>query len=255
MEHFKTIVLFKIGYKKVKLYGKNPVIERLKSNPKSVKLVLIEQGHPDTAYVHKKCHQWGVPVSSVPYTKIQKLAQNVNSQGIIADIEEFPYMDFPDLLEKALEKKWSLLFLDNLTDPQNFGGIIRTCGSLGDFAIVIPTTESVSVTESVLRVACGGENYTTISKVSNLGNAIDRAKKEGFWIVGTAVKEAKNTPEVKFQFPIGLVMGSEEKGVRDIIRKRLDTEVMIPMKHERMSLNVAHATAIMCYEITRQKNS
>ncbi len=239
----------------MKLYGKNPVIERLKSDPKSVKVVFIEQGHPDTAYVHKKCHQWGIPVTSVPYTKIQRMAHNVNTQGIIATIDDFAYMEFSDLLEKALDKKWSILFLDNLTDPQNLGGIIRTCGALGDFAIVFPTTESVSVTETALRVACGGENYTTMSKVSNIANAIVKAKESGFWICGASAKEGQDLRTTRFQYPLGFVIGSEDKGIRDGVRKKLDCEVIIPMKHERMSLNAAHAASIMCFEIIRQKNA
>jgi 23S rRNA (guanosine2251-2'-O)-methyltransferase len=239
----------------MKLYGKNPVIERLKANPKSIRRILIEENHVDLAYIRKKCQQWGIAVSTVPYTKIQKMAQNLNTQGLLADIEDFPYIQFEDMIDQALDKKQSLLFLDNLTDPQNLGGIIRTCGSLGGFGIIIPTTESVSVTETVLRVACGGENYISVAKVSNIGNAIEKAKKAGFWIMGTATKDDNvlELTDVKMQFPLGFVMGSEDKGVRDVIRKRLDAEVIIPMKHERMSLNVAHATSIMCYEIIRQK--
>ena len=237
----------------MKLYGKNPVLERLKSNPKSIKCIFIEQGHPESSYIHMKCKQNGISVTAVPYTKIQRLAQNVNSQGVVADVEDFQYTNLDDLLETAVAKHWTVVFLDNLTDPQNFGGIIRTCGSLGDFCIVLPTSDSVSVTETVLRVACGGDNFVQIARVSNLANAIEKAKKLGFWIMGTAVEDAKSMYDVDIQFPVGLVLGSEEKGVRDIIRKKLDQEVMIPMKATRMSLNVAHAASMLCYEIVRQR--
>ena len=238
----------------MRLFGKNPVIERLKANPKTIKRVLIEQGHADTAYIHKKCHQWGISVASVPRSQTQRLANNLNTQGVLAEIEDFPYQPFEDMLETAWEKKQTIVFLDNLTDPQNLGGILRTCGSLGDFVIVLPTTGSVSVTESVLRVACGGENYLSVAKVSNLANAIKQAKEKGFWIIGTTVKDAKKITGVAINFPAGLVLGSEDKGVREIIRKKLDCEVVVPMKNERMSLNVAHAAAILSYEITRQNN-
>src|ERR1044072_83424 len=132
----------------MRLYGKNPVLERIKSNPKSIKRILIEQGHAESAYIHSKGKQFGFQVSPVPYTKIQKMANNLNTQGILAEIDDFVYMSIDDLLETACEKKWCVLFLDNLTDPQNLGGIMRTCGSLGDFAIVLPTTESVNVTDT-----------------------------------------------------------------------------------------------------------
>ncbi len=239
----------------MKLYGKNPVIERLKANPKSIRKILIAEEHEDLAYVRQKGTQWGIMVAVVPYTKIQKYAHNLNTQGILADVDDTVYVDFPDLLPKAFDKKRTIIFLDNLTDPQNLGGIIRTCGSLGDFDIVIPTTESVGITETVLRVACGGENYVSVARVANLGNAIDKAKALGYFIIGTAVKEAKLLSDIQLRFPLGVVMGSEDKGIRDVIRKRLDAEVMIPMKNQRMSLNVAHATSMVCYEINRQKKS
>ena len=238
----------------MKLYGKNPVIERLKSNPKSIRRIMIDENHVDLAYIRKKCNQWGIGVQAVPHSKIQRLAQNLNTQGILAEIDDFAYVPFEELLQNALEKRRVPIFLDNLNDPQNLGGIVRSCGALGDFDIVIPTTESVSITESVLRVACGGENYLSVAKVSNLGNAIEKAKKMGFWILGTKVEDAKSLTETVLKFPLGLVMGSEEKGVRDIILKKLDAAVMIPMKNQRMSLNVAHATSMLCYEIVRQKN-
>ena len=238
----------------MKLYGKNPVIERLKSNPKSIRRIMIDEDHIDLAYIRKKCNQHGIGVQTVPHSKIQRLAQNLNTQGILADIDDFSYTAIDELLDHALEKKRIPIFLDNLNDPQNLGGIIRSCGALGIFDIVLPATESVGITESVLRVACGGENYLSVAKVNNLGNAIEKAKKMGFWIVGTVVEDAGSLTDLVLKFPLGLVMGSEEKGVRDIILKKLDAKVMIPMKNQRMSLNVAHATSMVCYEIVRQKN-
>ncbi len=237
----------------MKLYGKNPVIERLKSNPKSIRRIMIDEGHADLNYVRKKGHQWGITVATVPHTKIQKLAQNLNTQGILAEIDEFAYVELEDLLQNALDKKRTPVFLDRLNDPQNLGGIIRTCGALGDFDLILPSTESVRVTESVLRVACGGENYVSIAKVSNLGQAIEKAKRKGFWIVGTVVEGAQDLTAAPLRFPLSLVMGSEDKGVRDIILKKLDAQVMVPMKNQRMSLNVAHAASILAYEILRQK--
>jgi len=237
----------------MKLYGKNPVIERLKSNPKTIRRIMIDEDHVDLDYIRKKCNQHGIGVQTVPHSKIQRLAQNLNTQGILADIDDFAYTPIEELLNNAYEKRRIPVFLDNLNDPQNLGGIIRSCGALGYFDIILPSTESVSITESVLRVACGGENYLSVAKVSNLGNAIEKAKKMGFWLLGTVVEEGQDLTEIELKFPLALVMGSEEKGVRDIILKKLDVRAMIPMKNQRMSLNVAHATSMVCYEIIRQK--
>lgn len=237
----------------MKLYGKNTVIERLRSNPTSIRKVYIQHGYKGTLYVHKKARQWGIPVLPVSQSKMMKIGRDKNAQGILADVEDFAYIPYDELLETALRKKRSLVFLDRVNDPQNLGAIIRSLACLGKFSMVLPTHDSASVTESVLRVASGGDNYVPISKASNLGNAIKRAKSEGFQIVGTVVKEGESLNSVKLSWPIGLVIGSEQKGIRDGIRKCLDVELSIPMACDTLSLNVAHATVILCYEITKQK--
>ncbi len=237
----------------MRLYGKNPVIERLKFNPQSIKKIYIEIGHADAGYIYKKAKKSGIAVCPVPKSKIQKLARSVNAQGILADIGDYPYVEYDELLGQVLKKNLVLVFLDGLNDPQNFGGILRSCGCFGGFAVVLPTHDSVAVTETVLRVACGGENYVPISKVANLGRALNQAKDKGIWISGTVVDEGESILDAKLQFPLGIVFGSEQKGVRAVTRKLIDQTLTLPMAQPRMSLNAAHAATVFCYEIMRQK--
>ena len=238
----------------MRLYGRNPVLERIKSNPRSIKRIFVEHGHPDSAYVNQKAKQFGLPVTMVPASKMLKLARDVNSQGLLAEVEGFSYLPFPDLLAQAKEKHGTLVFLDELNDPQNLGGIMRSLGCLGHFYIVLPTHHSVEVTETVLRVSCGGDNYVAVAKVANIAVAITKAKEEGFWIAGSVVKNGEDLTKTQFQFPLGIVIGSEQKGIRDVIVKHLDLAVTIPMAHDRMSFNAAHATTILCYGIARQRS-
>ncbi len=227
----------------MRLYGKNPVIERLKFNPRSITRIYIEDGHVDSGYVHKKAKNAGISVCSVPKSKIQKLARNLNTQGILADIGDYPYADYDDLLEQSVKKNLVLVFLDGLNDPQNLGGILRSCACFGGFAVVLPTHDSVEVTETALPIA----------KVSNLGKALKEAKDKGLWIAGTVVDDGQDIFYTELQFPLGIVIGSEQKGVRAITRKVLDQALNLPMAQPRMSLNAAHATTVFCYEIMRQK--
>lgn len=238
----------------MKLYGKNPVIERMRTNPKSIRKILIEQGHNDHGFIATKARKWGIPVSAVPASQLLKIARNLNTQGIVADVDDFAYVPYADLLESAIQKKWTLIFLDGLTDPQNLGAIIRGLGCFGHFAVVLPTHDSVSVTEAVLRVASGGENHVAVSQVSNLAQSIVKAKDAGFWIAGSLVGDGEDLFGTEFQFPLGLVLGSEQKGIRDIIKKHVDLKVTIPMAQDRLSLNVAQAATVFAYEITKQKN-
>lgn len=237
----------------MKLYGKNSVLERLKSDPHSIKKIYIQNDHDDIGYIRKKAKKWGIPLHVAPHSKIQKLARSMNAQGVLAEIGDFPYMSYDELLESAKKKKDSLVFLDGLNDPQNLGGIIRSLACLGSFSIVLPSHKSVSITEAVLRVACGGDNYVRIAKVSNLRQAITLAKDAGFWIVDTAVTGGEDPRKMQLPFPIAIVLGSEQKGIRDVIRKQVDVTLTLPMAQPRLSLNVAHAATLFCYEIMRQR--
>jgi len=237
----------------MKLFGKNTIIERLRANPKSIRTIYIQHGFKGTLQIHKKAKQWGIPVLPIAQSKMMKIGRDKNAQGILVDVEDFAYEPYDDLLETALKKKRSLIFLDGLSDPQNLGAIIRSLACLGKFSIILPTHDSVSVTETVLRVASGGDNYVPIAKVANLANAIKKAKKEGFQILGAVVNEGKKIGDIELPHRLGLVVGSEQKGIRDIIRKNCDIEMSIPMASDTLSFNVAHATAILGYEITKQK--
>ncbi len=238
----------------MKLYGRNPVVERLKSNPKTIRMIYIQEGQRDAAYIRLKAKKWGIPVANIPHSKMLKMARSINTQGLLVEVDDFIYGDYQEILTTAVKKRRTLLFLDNLNDPQNLGSILRTCAGLGDFVVVLPSHDSVDVTEAVLRVACGGDNYIPVAKVSNLHQAIGDAKKAGFWIAGAVVEEGKDLFQESLPFPLAIIIGSEHKGIRDIIRKQLDIQLAIPMAAPRMSLNAAQAATIFCYEITKQKN-
>ena len=94
----------------MKLYGKNPVLERLKANPKSIKKIYIEEGQPDAGYIRKKASQWSIPVISVPRSKMIKVGRDIRTQGLLIEIDDFQYQDYEDLLQRALKKKITLVF-------------------------------------------------------------------------------------------------------------------------------------------------
>ncbi|MBU0468457.1 MAG: RNA methyltransferase [Candidatus Omnitrophica bacterium] len=239
----------------MKLYGKNTVMERLRVDPKSIQKIFVEEAYKGTGNIQKKARQWGVPVYVIGSSKMLKIARNKNTQGVLADVGEYAYIDYDELLENALKKRRCLVFLDGLTDPQNLGAIIRSLACFGKFSVVLPTHDSVSITETVLRVASGGDNYVQVSMVANLSNAIKKAKDARFNIVGSTVIGGEPLDEVKFDFPLGIVIGSEQKGIRERVQDLLDIKVTIPMAAETLSFNAAHATTVLCYEITKQQKN
>jgi 23S rRNA (guanosine2251-2'-O)-methyltransferase len=235
------------------LYGKNSVSERLKTNPKSIRKIFI-QNNFYAPYIEDLIKTYNIPVERLSSGELLKIKLNEALQGIIAIVDKFKYTPFNELLNRRRGKQLSLIFLDRIYDPQNLGAIIRTTACFGSFGIVIPKFKACKVTETVLHVASGGENYTPVSAVSNLSNAIIAAKKSGYWIIGAeASNGAKNINEFSFPFPLGLVLGSEGKGVRYGVQRHLDIKVRIPMDGANLFFNVNMACAIFCHEISKQR--
>jgi len=238
----------------MRLYGRNSVVERIRFNPASIKNIYLQNNYKDASYIHKKAKKNQIPLYVVPPSKIIKMCRTKNTQGILANVDDFQYIPYEELLEESLRKK-TILFLDQIKDPQNLGAMLRVTACLGNFSIVLPNHNSVEVTETVLRIASGGENCIHISKVANINKAIRQAQEAGYWVVGSVVSEGKSVETIEFKFPVGVVIGSEEKGIRPIIRNQVDDLVTIPMLGKTLSFNVAHATTILCYEISKQRNN
>ena len=167
------------------------------------------------------------------------------------------YKDFQfyDLLNAEGGQRPVNMFLDRITDPQNLGVIIRNAACFGGIDVVIPRFRACEVNETVLHVASGGENYVRISMVANLSNAIIKAKKSGYWIMGAVLEEgAQQIDKISLPWPLGLVLGSEGEGIRYGVGKHLDIKAHIPMRGAQLSFNVTVACAIFCQEISRQRN-
>jgi len=164
----------------------------------------------------------------------------------------FKYTPLDDLLNSGKERGLTLIFLDGLNDPHNLGSIMRTAACFGRFALIIPEHSSCEVNDTVMHVASGGENFVPVAMVTNLSAALMKAKKAGYWAVGTVVSEGQDINKTSLPFPMCLVLGTEGKGIRYGVQKHLDLKITLPMKGAQLSLNVAMAFAIFAQEITRQ---
>src|SRR3989338_106887 len=242
------------GVKFNRLYGRNSCIGRLKENPKSIKRLLIEKGI-EAGDIEQLSKSENIPVCYIPEREFNRISGDIRAQGIIAEVEHFRYSILEDVLDKPLENLPVILFLDNLNDPQNLGGILRSVACFGGHAVVLPKYDSVEVTDAVLRVAQGGENYVPVSRVNNLSWAIEIAKRAGYWIAGAVIEAGEDLTAVSLNFPLGLVIGSEAKGIRQGLLKHLDLKLTIPMQKAKLSFNVSTAAAIFCYELYRQRKN
>ncbi len=178
------------------------------------------------------------------------LTKNANHQGVALKVEPLKALRFNEALREADGKKNDLwLAIDEMTDPQNLGSIIRSAACLGFSTIVLPSRRTVGLTPTVYRVASGGVEAVTIVEVVNLNTALLDLKEEGFWVYGA---DMKGESSVKFQYnyPAVLVIGSEGFGLRDKTMEHCDGLVSIPQADVGIdSLNAASAASILMYDM------
>ncbi|MHC4322568.1 MAG: TrmH family RNA methyltransferase, partial [Planctomycetota bacterium] len=186
------------------LYGKNSVLERLKINPESIRQIFIQDNFR-APQITGFIKSGKIPFKKVGEKELLKIKRADRLQGIVAEVNKYQYASFDELVSKGMDRQLSFIFLDSLNDPHNLGTIIRIAACFGGLALVIPEHGSVEVNETVIHVASGGENFVPVSMVTNLSTALIKAKKAGYWAVGTEVEGGENFNKVSLPFPLCLV--------------------------------------------------
>jgi len=180
------------------------------------------------------------------------LPKNAVSQGIVMEIEDVKYADITDLI--SAPQNCIIAILDNVTDPHNFGAIIRTAAAFGIKGIVITEKSSCKITGAVAKAACGGIEYVSIYVVKNLSQTIKILKEYGFWIVSFCERGDKTINEVDLKGKIALILGAEGDGIRRLQKEHSDFVVHLPTKPFFPTLNVSVSAGIAFFEAARQNN-
>ena len=229
------------------VYGKNSCAEVLK-NGKNIKIIHLEHNFSDKSII-SLIEKGNFKVFFHTKNELDRLAEG-NHQGIIIDMGDFNYVNIDDLLNS----NGFIVMLDHLEDTHNFGAIIRTCEAAGVDGIIIPRDRSVSVNSTVMKTSSGAALNMKICMVTNLVQTIKYLKDQGYWIVATDLNETNYT-EIDYQDKTVLIIGNEEKGVSELVKKSSDYIVSIPMKGQINSLNASVAAGIMIYEVIRQRSN
>jgi 23S rRNA (guanosine2251-2'-O)-methyltransferase len=231
----------------------NPLIEVLKSSPNRINKILIQEGKKqkkiDEIIQLAKTRQ--IPFLFVPRQRLGNLDRN--HQGAVALISPKEFSSLDDIF--VSDRIPFLLLLDGIQDPQNLGAIIRTAEGAGVDGIILPERRSVGLSETVSLVSAGALEYLKVARVKNLARAMDDLRDRGIWLVGAEGGQKELWDEFDYKLPVGLVLGSEGKGLRPLIRKKCDEILSIPLLGRMTSLNVSAAAAIFLYEIVRQREN
>ena len=173
----------------------------------------------------------------------------------MASIAAYEYADLEDVFKKAEEKGEDpfIVILDGVEDPHNLGSILRTADATGVHGIIIPKRRSASLTATVAKASTGAIEHVPVVRVTNLTQTIEQLKARGVWVFGT---DMNGTDYRKWNTsgPLAIVMGNEGKGVSRIVKESVDEMVTIPMVGHVQSLNASVASALMMYEVFRNRS-
>jgi 23S rRNA (guanosine2251-2'-O)-methyltransferase len=236
--------------------GINPLLEIFLSHPAMLeKLVVAEgRGGAEVRRILKLACEQGIPVEVCAREKVEKLAPRLVHQGIVGLCREHFYADVDEVIaNRRKDAKYDLVvILDGITDPQNLGAIIRTAHCCGANGVIIPENRAVAVTASVAKASAGAAYLLPTAMVVNLVRTIEYLKTKGFWIYGADAASDLDLHTPDYEGHVGLVMGSEGRGIRPLIRKKCDFLISIPLWGRIASLNVSVATGVILYEILRK---
>lgn len=183
-------------------------------------------------------------------------AESSQHQGIVARVKAAKVLNEQDLdVLLANTEQPFLLILDGVTDPHNLGACLRNADAAGVQGIIVPKDNSVGLTATVSKVACGAAETVPLFQVTNLARTMRHLQDKGVWIVGTAGEADCELYQADLKGPLAIAMGAEDKGLRRLSRESCDSLISIPMAGSVSSLNVSVATGVCLFEAVRQRRS
>ncbi len=243
---------------KEKLVGINSIMEALKGRRKIHKIYVQEgrQGKRLTDLLNL-AQVKGVFVQTVEKRRLDHMYTLGNHQGIIANVDQYPYASVEDMLNLAADngEKPLLLVLDGMEDARNLGAVIRTAECVGVHGIIIPRHNSAEINEYAVRSSAGAVEHMLIARETNLVNTLKHLKNQGMWVIGAEADAHAYYYQTDIPLPAVVVVGGEGRGMRRLVREQCDLLLKIPMFGSINSLNASVAAALILYEIVRQREA
>ena len=237
------------------IYGINAVTEALKARGRAFQWVGMAKERHDLRLQRmiEDCRRIGVPVRFLTRTELDRMAGNAAHQGVVAVTSAKQYSDVDDVIGAKRGKYSFLLVLDGVEDPHNLGALLRTADAAGADGAIIPERRAASVTGTVTKASAGASEHLPIAKVTNIARTVEELKSRNIWTVGLDERAKQTYDELDYNMDCALVLGTEGKGLHDLVKKKCDFLVSIPMLGKVPSLNVSVAGAVVMYEIVRQR--
>lgn len=242
------------------IVGRNPVLEALRDRPTAIEKIFIQQGGHGSVIqeIRSTADEADVPVQHVPSQRIDQMARAQTHQGVVARTAPLQYHDFDEMLsgiapryEDVEARKPLLVMIDQVTDPQNFGALLRTAAAADVSGVIVPSQHMAPLNATTIKASAGTAGRIPVARVRSLTNSIDRLKERGYWVVGLTGQGQETVWEMDWDRPIVLVLGSEGEGMRPSTERKCDFLVSIPMPGAVESLNVSVAGGVAVFAAVR----
>jgi 23S rRNA (guanosine2251-2'-O)-methyltransferase len=224
------------------LYGRNPVREALRARRRRVHRVWATTG------AAKETWLTGERLSPATAAELQERCGSPDHQGVVAEVDPYPYADLADLLAAP---EPLLVALDEVQDPQNVGAICRTAEAAGATGVLLPERRAAHVTPAVAKASAGAVEHLPIAIVRNLADALGDARERGCWIYGAAAEARTSYDAVDWRGGVVLVLGAEGRGLRPRVAASCDDLVSLPLRGRIESLNVSATAAVLLYAVVQ----
>jgi len=237
------------------IVGRNAVLEAIRSG-KELDFVMVQKGELKGSInqILSLCKKNNIVVKEAEAAKLSDLSQNGVHQGVIAQPAAVTYSSVEDILQIARDRGEApfIIIADQIEDPHNLGAIVRTAEACGVHGVIIPKRRSVGANATVYKTSAGALSHIAVARVTNLTETIKELKEQGVWIYGADAK-GDSYCDMKFDGAVALVIGSEGRGISDLVLKQCDFLVSLFMRGKVNSLNASVAGGILMYEIARQR--
>jgi len=240
------------------IYGINSVTEALKSRGRAFEWVGMAKERHDLRLQRliEDCRKIGVPVRFLQRAELDRMAGlGVGHQGVVAVTSAKQYNELEDVIASKRGDYSLIVVLDGVEDPHNLGAILRTADAAGANGVVIPERRAAAVTGTVTKASAGASEHLPIAKVTNIARTVEELKESNVWTVGLDERGSQTYDQIDYKMDCAIVLGGEGKGLHDLVKKKCDFLVSIPMLGKVPSLNVSVAAGIVLYEVVRQRRA
>ena len=239
------------------IYGMNSVAEALKARARAFEWVGVAKERHDLRLqrIIEDCRKISIPVRFLPRVELDRMASTGAHQGVVAVTSAKQYTDLDDVIAAKRGQYSLIVVLDGVEDPHNLGAILRTADAAGADGVVIPERRAAGITGTVAKASAGASEHLPVAKVTNISRTIEELKSRGLWIAGLDERGTQSYDKVDYKMDCAVVLGAEGKGLHDLVKKKCDFLISIPMMGKVPSLNVSVAAGVVLYEVARQRRA